>query len=127
MSRMLGKDNDPVEQRLSPANQRELEREMTTLLNELTEMAQAIYEQLEARTAKLESLIRAADERIERLAQAEGAPATAADGGEGSADAIDPRHAEVYQLADEGLSASRIAERLGRPCGEIELILALRE
>ena len=38
----------------------------------------------------------------------------------------DPRHAEVYALADEGRSPAEIAARLDRPNGEIELILALR-
>ena len=35
-------------------------------------------------------------------------------------------HAELYALADEGLSAGQIARRLGRPHGEVDLILALR-
>jgi DNA-binding NarL/FixJ family response regulator len=39
---------------------------------------------------------------------------------------LDPRHAEVYALADQGQSAYDIANQLGRPRGEIELILALR-
>jgi DNA-binding NarL/FixJ family response regulator len=39
---------------------------------------------------------------------------------------MDPRHAQVYDLADEGLSPPEIARQLGRPSGEIELILALR-
>jgi hypothetical protein len=43
-----------------------------------------------------------------------------------SANGPDPRHAEVYALADQGLSARDVARRLGRPNGEIELILALR-
>lgn len=38
---------------------------------------------------------------------------------------ISTRHAEVYRLADEGLSAQQIAQRLSRPRGEIELLLAL--
>ena len=33
---------------------------------------------------------------------------------------------EVFSLADQGLSASEIAEQLGTPVGEIELILSLR-
>ena len=41
--------------------------------------------------------------------------------------AIDPRHAEVYVLADQGHSPHAIAQRLERPYGEIELILALRD
>src|SRR5205823_13702131 len=113
ISTMLGKPNEPVDQGVKRVvDQRELEREMTTLLSELSEMAQAIYQQLEQRTAKLESLIRAADERIERLAQAEANP-SAAPMGDGVRGAVSPRHAEVYELADEGLSASRIAQRLG--------------
>jgi DNA-binding NarL/FixJ family response regulator len=39
---------------------------------------------------------------------------------------IDPRHVEVYRLADQGQSPHQIAQRLNRPSGEIELILALR-
>lgn len=38
----------------------------------------------------------------------------------------DPRHAEVYALADQGRSPGEIARRLNRPNGEVELILALR-
>jgi hypothetical protein len=38
----------------------------------------------------------------------------------------DPRHAEIYALADEGRGPAEIARHLGRPSGEIELILALR-
>jgi hypothetical protein len=38
----------------------------------------------------------------------------------------DPRHAEIYALAAEGIAAPEIARQLGRPRGEIELILALR-
>jgi hypothetical protein len=41
-------------------------------------------------------------------------------------EAVDPRHAEVYRLADQGQTPQQIAQRLGRPSGEIELILALR-
>jgi DNA-binding NarL/FixJ family response regulator len=39
---------------------------------------------------------------------------------------LDPRHARVYDLADEGHSPQEIARELERPSGEIELILALR-
>jgi len=35
------------------------------------------------------------------------------------------RHADVYRLADEGLNAQQIAQKLSRPRGEIELLLAL--
>jgi hypothetical protein len=41
-------------------------------------------------------------------------------------DRPDERHRAIYELADAGLSAPVIAQRLSRPAGEIELILALR-
>jgi len=105
-----------------------LEREMATLLSELSDMARAIYQQLDERTARLESLIQAADERIEKLHRAQGeVPATETAQADDGPPAADPRHDQVYQLADEGVSPQQIAQRLGRPCGEIELILALRQ
>jgi hypothetical protein len=36
------------------------------------------------------------------------------------------RHAEIYALADQGLTSASIANRLGSPIGEVELILGLR-
>jgi DNA-binding NarL/FixJ family response regulator len=38
----------------------------------------------------------------------------------------DPRHADVYRMADQGNSPNEIARQLNRPHGEVELILALR-
>lgn len=38
----------------------------------------------------------------------------------------DPRYVSVYRLADQGISALDIARQLGRPVGEVELILDLR-
>lgn len=48
-------------------------------------------------------------------------PALAGMGGSG-----DPGIAAVYQLADQGLPAVQIAQRTGRPTGQVELILNLR-
>ena len=39
---------------------------------------------------------------------------------------IDPRHQEIYTLADQGRNSREIAQQLNRPTGEIDLILALR-
>ena len=39
---------------------------------------------------------------------------------------VDRRHQEIYDLADGGLTARQIAHQLGRPNGEVDLILALR-
>jgi len=41
-------------------------------------------------------------------------------------DPINPRYAEIYTLADQGHTPQEIAHQLGRPNGEIQLILALR-
>ncbi|HEX2838047.1 MAG TPA: hypothetical protein VHN77_07980 [Phycisphaerales bacterium] len=48
-------------------------------------------------------------------------PALTGMGGSG-----DPGIAAVYQLADQGLPAVQIAQRTGRPTGQVELILNLR-
>lgn len=129
----------------SVSRQRSVEREMSNLLVELSEMARQVTAQLDTRATKLEMLMREADEKIQTLRRlsAENAPtpvSTAQPLTERQAlmqplDAppppsepgIDPRHAEIYAMADQGRSASDIASRLGRPSGEVELILALRQ
>ncbi|HEY2585315.1 MAG TPA: hypothetical protein VGI81_06080 [Tepidisphaeraceae bacterium] len=127
---------------LSLAGQREVERQMTELLVELEQMARQMTAQIDTRAAKLDLLIKEADEKIALLRKlAHGAtparlstdPTVPSDGASpqtdvapGLAPAIDPRHAQVYELADAGLSARQIAQQLGRPNGEVELILAIR-
>lgn len=75
------KKPDPMEQpaaRLSLAQQRAVEREMGNLLVEYEEMVRRMTAHLETRAAKLELLIREADEKIARLGAAvEGADARA--------------------------------------------------
>jgi hypothetical protein len=56
----------------------------------------------------------------DRSSVAVGAERTDADGTESD------RHGPIYRLADQGLSAIDIAERVGRTTGEVELILSLR-
>jgi hypothetical protein len=130
------------------ARQRGIEREMSSLLVELSDMSRQMTAQLDTRAAKLETLIQEADEKIATLralsggdCRIEGVLAEAKSREPGSlalpdagvgrlsfADPtpMDPRHAEVYDLADEGQSAQEIARHTGRPRGEVELILALR-
>jgi hypothetical protein len=149
---MRGRKRDPLENppaRAGLSQQRAMERDMQTLLVEYEQMIRNMTAGLETRAAKLEVLLREADEKLVELRAAASPGALA--GGQagpavGNAGAIearvdgavidpkpapapagpDPRHAEVYALADEGLSAMEVARRLGRPNGEIELILALR-
>lgn len=127
------------------SQQRAVERQMQNLLVELSEMARQITAQIDTRAAKLEQLMREADGKIAELKAAteRGEPSNAASaalqslmaastayqGNASSGSALeetDPRHAEIYALADQGRDAYEIAAQLGRPRGEVELILALR-
>jgi len=142
--RPLGKKkaNDPLSRPPGLARQRSVERDMSNLLVELSDMARQMTGQLDTRAARLEALMREADEKIAmlrslqsgggpphgvlveaKLLAADAVPMRAA---EDAAVAVDPRHAEVYDMADEGQSPQEIARQTGRPRGEIELILALR-
>lgn len=84
---------------------------------------------VDAKTARLEAVLAAAEARIARLqpgAYLEHAPAREQrPRHEHFAEAANP-HQEVYDLADQGLSAVEIARRTQRHTGQIELILNLR-
>jgi hypothetical protein len=136
--RPMKKKKDPLEKSPSKfglASQRAVEQDMNNLLVELSKMARQLTAQLDTRAIKLEMLIKQADERLAALKQlnngaAGGMPPT---NGNGSPEptspespGVDERHLEVYALADERLSAQQIANKLTRPRGEIDLILALR-
>ena len=132
----------------SLAQQRSTERQFETLLVEFSEMSRQMTAQLDTRSAKLEALIQDADERIARLdALSQQAPprpnfAISAEPAAtkpaidpvviaraddvAPSPPIDPGHAEVYRLSDDGQGVHAIATALGRPSGEVELILALR-
>ncbi|MGF1634299.1 MAG: hypothetical protein ACFCVE_10660 [Phycisphaerae bacterium] len=148
----LRRKKDPladVPQRMSMSQQRNVERQVNQIMVDLSEMSREVLGQLDTRAAKIEALIRDADERIAELRRLEHMPkqATAAEAGDGVtpadrprlADAAraapsfpgdpttpDPQHDEIYDLADAGEEAPEIARRLDRPLGEVELILALR-
>jgi hypothetical protein len=116
------------------SRQRAAERQMETLLVELSDMARQITAQLDTRAAKLEALMKEADQKIAALQnQPQNQPIAPAGNGDfvpplGAApDSEDnPRHRDVYALADAGMPAGEIARRLSRPGGEVDLILALR-
>jgi hypothetical protein len=126
---MMKRKKDPLEKSAVPsslAQQRSVERQMQNILVELSEMSRQITAQLDTRAAKLELLIKDADERIAKLqasvpvSDAPFAPRLPAE------PVVDPRYAEVYSLADQGRSATEIAAALNQPYGEIDLILKLR-
>jgi hypothetical protein len=139
---------DPLEHHpisASLAQQRAVERQMSNLLIELSDMARTVSASLDTRTAKLEALLDDADQRIETL-RAMNAPhsltalappssqsssfelarTTRSDDSPAPQSTTDERHLRVYELHERGQSIQQIAEALTRPSGEIELILALR-
>ena len=133
--RPLKKKKEPLARptQLSLAGQREVEKQMTELLVELEKMARQMTAQLDSRAVRLEVLIKEADEKIAALKTAGQSTTTQiAPRKEASSSLIrdpapDPRHAQAYELADKGLDGRQIARQLGRPVGEVELILALRD
>jgi hypothetical protein len=136
LMRWMGKKkkSDPLADapvRFSVSQQKSVEREMQNLLVELSEMARQITAQLDTRSTKLELLIQEADQKIAELRaltgdDGRGLPNFGARPTAAQQPEEDPRHAEVYRLADQGLNCQQIAQELGRHSGEIELILALR-
>lgn len=201
------KGRDPMAGRpaFGVSEQRQVERDMNALMVEMLETARQMAAQLETRAARMEVLIRQADQRIATLrgleakrgeGRAAGVPAGDGNGAYGAGDGNgrpgdrasghatepvradatartgeasgtagtadpagdgdeprtpqdgraagqdeagaeehageapetppDPRHAEVYALADGGCTPREISLKLNRPSGEVELILALR-
>src|SRR5271154_5495468 len=93
----------------SLAQQRSVERQMQNVLVELSEMARQITAQLDTRAGKLEALIREADQRIAAMKSAADFPQTPPAPSQYHAERseqpmIDPRHALIYALADQGRS-----------------------
>lgn len=127
------KKKDPLARSATPvslAGQRDVEKQMTELLVELEQMARQMTAQLDTRAAKLEMLIQEADKKIAELhagaATRDGSSSHHSQPSPDFSNLPNPRHAEIYGMADQGLHAGQIARQLGRPYGEIELILALR-
>jgi hypothetical protein len=142
----LKKRKDPLEKTpfSSLSRQRSVERQMQNLLVELSDMTRQMNAQIETRAAKLQELMRQADERIAELRRLQGEPPDIGESSQTHVEPeapapkpvipvhdptlidIDPRHAEIYTMADQGRDAREIAAKLNRPSGEVELILALR-
>jgi len=113
-------------------------QDMEEVMVHLEEFARGVQGRIDTRFAKLEAVIRDADERIDRLERlvrhADGAPAldVTIDGQSPDADNApiqedDLRQRSIYEWADEGQTPLQIAEQTGQSLGEIELILALRK
>ena len=138
-------------------DQRQVRQTMDELLVQLEEVSRSVGAQVETKFAKLEKVIRDADDRIARLegvlersgsepsaAPASTPPTTPKVAARPSRDGagrepqrhpepippiqpVDPRFQRVYDLVDAGTSTIRAAEQLNLPLGEVELILNLRK
>ncbi len=123
-------------------------RDLDAVIIELDKLARQIHAQIDTRFAKLEAVIRDADQRIATLKrlsiETTSAPTPPShalditlDSESPDVDGADPLsasddsvsapadHQPILDLADRGLSPHEIAERVRRPIGEIELILSL--
>lgn len=113
-------------------------RDTEDVMIELDRVARQVHGQLDTRFAKLETVIRDADARIEKLERlmrkAADRPTLDITLDEARPDELEPPpvmesgpHADVYRLADAGMDRVQIAEETGKTTGEVELILALRK
>jgi len=111
----------------------ESRRAIDTSLAEAEELVRRFAAHLDTKSARLEKLLRDADERLaslSALSNAGGAPSrsTARSAATASMDrSADPTSLNIFRLADEGLPPIEIAQRLSEGVGKVELILALRE
>lgn len=133
-------------------DQRKLRNSMDDLLLQVEAVARRVGAEVETRFAKLETVIRDADERINTLRRLSEQHRSDAGRAEQPVDADaettdanppvaapspeptstpdtavgDPRFERVYALIDSGASTISAAEQLSLPLGEVELILNLR-
>ncbi|MEM1329978.1 MAG: hypothetical protein AAGG07_05405 [Planctomycetota bacterium] len=123
---------------------------LETVMADCEELAQRMASIMEAKAARLETLIADADERLAKLERSEQRGATPSLAAEPevrlprrthsgdqrpepptSPAAPEPdQHGDmrqrIYDLADQGLSPVQIAQRTSQPTGQVELVLALR-
>ena len=118
-------------------------RDVEKAMVELEQLARQIYGRIDTRFAKLEMIIRDADERIAKLSRLAHTSAESSAGGSALDVTLelqnpdvrnsrsdlsgDKRHDAIYRMSDGAMSAVDIARDTGKTTGEIELILALRK
>jgi len=102
----------------------EARRSIDASLADAEDLVRRFAAHLDTKAARLEKLIRDADDRIARLsASARAQPHPPAE----PERPADPISRDVYDLADQGLPPIEIAQRLSEGVGKVELILALRD
>ncbi len=97
--------------------------DLEELMVEIEQMAKRLGAQLDAKAIQLEHLIEEVDEKI---GQAQQSNTTIANPGQQPSQPSDPLARSVYELADQGVEPTDIAQKLDEHIGKVELILALR-
>jgi hypothetical protein len=110
---------------------RELQAQLDSkiaILQHLTVDARQQADRLEAAISRAEALGQTVPEEVPpRIVEGEEQNRVRIDTtGARAGNSASRRHAEIYSLADSGMSSAAIANRVGCPIGEIELILGLR-
>ncbi len=109
--------------------------DLEQLMVQVEQLAREFGAKLDAKTLALEKVIREAEEKIAQLrtasVEARSMPSPTSGPRLEGVSALqecgsDPVARSVYALADQGLSAGEIAQRLDEHIGKVELILALR-
>lgn len=115
-------------------------REVERVMQELDSLSRQIHGRIDTKLARLEKLLRDADQRIALLSKA-GDPSAErgsrlevlldqeqpTDRVSGDENAGDTTQQTVLRLAEESLSVMEIARQLGKTPGEVELMLALHK
>ena len=145
-----GRRVSPQEHLEQVRQQKGMRADLEDMMVEIEQLARRFGSQLDAKTLKLEQVIREADERIEQLRRLhDGNPdavrpedrtnpqadesvdddvaSRAAPSTPPQEAPVDPLAQKVYQLSDAGQQPADIARQLNEHIGEVELILALRQ
>ena len=125
--------------------ERHLHDQITELMAELADLSRQINGQLDTRMARLEILLARADQAIVNLSgeplptRDDRPPATRPVAERVTPDnQSPPPHARqsprltaqertILEMAERGMTGTQISQELGRPVGEVELILALKQ
>ncbi len=125
------------------ADARSVRDELEQIMIQLQQLSRQLNDRLDAKTARLEAAVHAADQRIRRLEDLRASPtdrsalnlvvddnSLPSDQPAPTTDSIsaaeDAQTTHIVSLADQGQSPVEIARQLHQPVGEIELILSLR-
>jgi len=151
VARSKAHSNLSVQERIGRQSQKRdvYYNQMSELMAALADLSRQINGQIDARLAKLEILLRQADEKIDLLNQqkkqtigkeqtfpprqsgkdikdiAEQFHQSTSPEKQTNGENLSPQARQILEMFNQGISKIDIAQQLGRPVGEVELILSL--